>query len=62
MLTREQRLTAVPQLISYSDDPVLDAQTHAWAFQALNDITRQRLPNDSAAWREWYQKSVVSGQ
>ena len=62
MLTREQRLTAVPQLISYSDDPVLDAQTHAWAFQALNDITRQRLPNDSAAWREWYQRSVVSGQ
>lgn len=54
MLTREQRLTAVPQLLNYTDDPSLDAQTHAWAFQALGDITRQRLPNDSAAWRNWY--------
>lgn len=62
MLTHEQRLTAVPQLINYSDDPALDAQTHAWAFQALSDITKQRLPNDSTAWRTWYQESVASGQ
>jgi hypothetical protein len=54
MLSREQRLIAVPQLINYSGDPALDAQTHAWAFQALADITQQRLPNDSAAWRNWY--------
>jgi hypothetical protein len=44
----------VPQLINYSDDPALDAQTHAWAFQALADITKQRLPNDTAVWRIWY--------
>lgn len=62
MLTHEQRLIAVPQLINYSDDPALDAQTHRWAFQALSDITKQRLPNDSAAWRNWYQTSVASGQ
>ncbi len=62
MLTHEQRLAAVPQLINYSDDPALDAQTHAWAFQALTDITKQRLPNDSTAWRNWYQESVASGQ
>lgn len=62
MLTHEQRLTAVPQLINYSEDAALDAQTHAWAFQALGDITKQRLPNDSAAWRNWYQTSVASGQ
>ena len=62
MLTHEQRLTAVPQLINYSDDPSLDTQTHAWAFQALHDITKQPLPNDSGAWRNWYQTSVVSGQ
>jgi HEAT repeat protein len=54
MFTHEQRLSAVPQLLSYSDDPSLDAQTHAWAFQALSDITHQRLPNDSNAWRSWY--------
>jgi hypothetical protein len=62
MLNREQRLTAVPQLIDDSGDPALDSQTHAWAFQALTDITKQHLPNDSAAWRDWYQKSVASGQ
>jgi hypothetical protein len=62
ILSREQRLTAVPQLIVDSDDPALDSQTHAWAFQALTDITKQHLPNDSVAWRDWYQKSVASGQ
>lgn len=54
MLTHEQRLNAVPQLLNYTDDPALDAQTHGWAFQALADITGQRLPNDPAAWRSWY--------
>ena len=54
MFTREQRLSSVPRLLSYTDDPSLDSQTHAWAFQALADITRQRLPNDSNAWRSWY--------
>jgi HEAT repeat protein len=62
MLTHDQRLAAVPQLINYSDDSALDAQTHTWAFQALADITKQRLPNDTAAWRAWYQTSVASGQ
>ncbi|MGB8062557.1 MAG: HEAT repeat domain-containing protein [Candidatus Sulfotelmatobacter sp.] len=57
MFTQQQRLTAVPQLLNYIDDPSLDSQTHAWAFQALNDITHQRLPNDSAAWRNWYQST-----
>jgi HEAT repeats len=55
MLSPEQRLIAVPQLINYSSDPALDAQTHALAFQALADITKRHLPNDSEAWRNWYQ-------
>ena len=62
MLTHEQRLMAVPELINYSSDPALDAQTHAWAFQALNDITKQHLPNDSGAWRKWYENSGAGGQ
>jgi hypothetical protein len=57
MFTPEQRMSAVPQLLNYSDDPSLDAQTHAWAFQALHDITHQRLSNDSNAWRSWYESS-----
>jgi HEAT repeat protein len=59
MLSHEQRLTAVPVLLKYTDDPSLDAQTHAWAFQALGDITKQRLPNDSSSWRRWYENSGI---
>ncbi|HVR23708.1 MAG TPA: HEAT repeat domain-containing protein [Candidatus Polarisedimenticolia bacterium] len=55
MFTHDQRLIAVPRLIDYADDPALDAQTRGWAYQALADITKQRLPNNSAAWRNWYQ-------
>jgi len=62
MFTPEQRLSAVPQLLNYTDDPSLDAQTHAWAFQALGDITHQRLPNDPSAWRRWYERQVASNQ
>jgi len=54
MFTQEQRLSAVPQLINYTEDPALDAQTHEWAFHALRDITQQRLPSETAAWRNWY--------
>jgi HEAT repeats len=62
MLSPKQRLIAVPQLINYSADPALDAQTRSWAFRALADITKQHLPNDSEAWRNWYERSVASGQ
>jgi hypothetical protein len=62
MFTREQRFSVVPRLLSYTDDPSLDAQTHAWVFQALTEITRQHLPNDSAAWRAWYASQAASFQ
>jgi HEAT repeat protein len=54
MFSREQRLSAVPKLLNYTDDPSLDAQTHGWASQALSDITHQHFGNDSSAWRNWY--------
>lgn len=54
LYTPEQRLSAVPQLINYTDDSSLDAQTHAWAAQALADITHQHFGNDPQAWRNWY--------
>ncbi len=62
MFTREQRFSVIPQLLRYTDDPTLDAQTHAWAFQALTDITRQHLQNDSAAWRAWFARQAASFQ
>jgi hypothetical protein len=57
MFTHEQRLSAVPRLVIYTDDPSLDAQTHGWASQALTDITHQHFGNDSSAWRNWYESS-----
>lgn len=55
MLTGEQRRTAIPTLLLYVDDASLDAATHAWAYHALRDITAQNLPDDSVAWRRWYE-------
>lgn len=54
MLTQEQRQSVVPHLLDYADDASLDAQTHGWVYQALRDITGQKLPNDSGSWRNWY--------
>ena len=54
MLRPEQRRTVIPQILNYTDDPKLDNATHMFAFHALRDITGQNLPNDAAAWREWY--------
>jgi HEAT repeats len=60
MLTRDERLAAVPQLLNYTEDPALDTQTRTWAFQALGEITGQRLPNDSSTWRLWYTSAKVN--
>jgi len=54
MLTKEQRMTAVPEILKFTDDPALDRATQTWAFQALRDITGASLGNDPAAWRAWW--------
>ena len=54
MLRPEQRRTAIPQLLAYTDDPALDFAAHTWAFHALRDITGQPLPDNAQAWRDWY--------
>lgn len=54
MLSRDLRHEAVPELVRFSQDPNLDAQTRKWVYQALREITQQNLPNDPAAWVSWY--------
>jgi HEAT repeat protein len=54
MLTREQRMRAVPGLLELTDDPSLDATTRSWVYQALREITDVSLPNEPATWRNWY--------
>ena len=54
MLTRAQRMLAVPGLIDLAEDPGLDATTRSWVYQALREITNEHLGNDPAAWKNWY--------
>ena len=59
MLSKEQRRTTIPTLLAYADDPSLDSATHVWTYHALRDITAQRLPDDSGAWRRWYESQSL---
>src|SRR5215469_4968680 len=54
MLTKEQRITAVPQLLNFFDDDALDSTTRSWVYGALRLITGAELGNDSNAWRQWW--------
>jgi HEAT repeat protein len=56
MLTRGQRMAAVPRLLDFANDLSLDDQTRGWVFQALRDITGESLPRDASAWRTWYER------
>jgi HEAT repeat protein len=54
MLTRAQRLGAVPQLLNFFDDDALDSATRGWVYGALRLITGEALGNDAGAWRKWW--------
>jgi len=59
MFTSQERRRAVPKLLDYAEDPSLGAQTRSWSFHALRDITGQKLPDDAAAWRNWYANGMA---
>jgi len=54
MLTRAQRMQAVPGLIEMVEDRKLDAETMKYGYRALREITDQKLGDDPGPWREWY--------
>jgi|GEM_PF-1350950 len=54
MLTRQQRVTAVPELLNFADDDSIDSTTRAYIFNALRDISGQSFGDDAAAWRKWW--------
>jgi hypothetical protein len=58
MLTKEQRMKAVPTLLNFADDPAIDPSTRSWVFQALRDITGESLGSDSSAWRNWWAENA----
>jgi hypothetical protein len=54
MLTRAQRMQAVPGLIEMVEDPKLDSETVKYGYRALREITDQTLPDKADLWRQWY--------
>jgi hypothetical protein len=58
MLTKEQRMKAVPALLNFAEDQAIDPSTRSWLFQALRDITGQSLGSDLSAWRNWWAENA----
>jgi len=56
MLTREERLAAVPALLNFADDDSLSAAARELVYGTLRVITGAELGNDAGAWREWWAK------
>jgi len=54
MLTGEQRLGAVPQLLNLLDDDSLEPATQDLVCAALRTITGASFGKDPAAWRDWW--------
>jgi len=54
LLTGEQRLTAVPQLLNLLDDDSLDAPTQSLVCSTLEAITGASFGKNAVAWREWW--------
>jgi hypothetical protein len=62
MLTRGQRMKAVPGLIDLADDPSLEDQPRRWVYQALREITNVSLPDDPTEWRYWHSTDGVEAR
>lgn len=54
MLTREERLAAIPHLLNLADDDSLSARTRELVYGTLRVITGASLGNDASAWRAWW--------
>lgn len=54
MLTREERLAAVPHLLNFADDDSLNTTTRELVYGTLRVITGVALGNDVGAWRAWW--------
>ena len=54
MLTRDQRLAAVPDLLNFLDDDSLDSDTRGWVYGALRLITGEPLGNNPHDWQQWW--------
>lgn len=54
LLTGEQRLSAVPDLLNLLDDDSLDATTQGLVSSTLEAVTGASFGKNAAAWRDWW--------
>jgi hypothetical protein len=54
MLTRAQRMLAIPGLLDMAEDKTLTASDVSYAYRALREITDQALPDNAPLWRQWH--------
>ena len=54
LLTREERLAAVPHLLNLADDDSLNLTTRKLVYGTLRVITGAELGNNASAWRDWW--------
>src|SRR5467141_587927 len=54
MLTGEQRLTAVPELLNLLDDDSLEPGTQDLVYASLTTITGASFGRNASAWRDWW--------
>ena len=52
--TRTQRMRLFPKFLELAENPTINSQMRNWSFLAMREITDLNLPNDTAAWRAWY--------
>jgi hypothetical protein len=54
MLTRAQRMLAIPGLLEMVEDKALHDGIRRYGYRALREITDETLPDDPKLWRDWY--------
>ena len=54
MLTRAQRMLAIPGLLEMVEDKALDGAIRIYGYRALREITDESLPDDPQQWRDWF--------
>ena len=59
-MLNQESIKRVPELVRLAADPLLDAMTRTWVFDALRELTGESLPDDVDQWRSWYKR--VSGK
>lgn len=54
MLTRAQRMLAIPGVLEMVENKDLGPGMRVYGYRALREITDENLPDEPRPWRDWY--------